>query len=115
MGFRWLGTWPVLDEVHAVEARRARAEEGRVADRVKLKVRWNRTRRVWMVVLAGPDVNVGLVPDHDTKRLATRHATRKARALHEQTGFNAQVVILNKNGRIQEERTYGADPRRHKG
>ena len=41
-------------------------------------------------------------------------AVKSAAAAGRQVG-NAQVVIKNKDGKIQSERTYGHDPRRSKG
>jgi hypothetical protein len=47
---------------------------------------------------------------YQTKEEAVRQAAAAGRA----NGY-AQVVIKGRNGRIQSERTYGADPRRTKG
>jgi hypothetical protein len=45
-----------------------------------------------------------------TKTEAVRVGAREGRA-----SGHAQLVIKGRNGRIQSERTYGADPRRSKG
>lgn len=49
-----------------------------------------------------------------TKALALQLAREKARAHHGSGGLS-QLVVHGKDGRIQTEHTYGADPRRSKG
>ncbi|WP_437626007.1 DUF2188 domain-containing protein [Sorangium sp. So ce1151] len=51
---------------------------------------------------------------HERKSDAVERAVEKGHAIHD-AGENVQVTIKRTNGTIQEERTYGDDPRRTKG
>jgi hypothetical protein len=51
---------------------------------------------------------------HATKASAVHYARAEARQHHAGGGL-AQVVVHGKDGAIQTEHTYGADPRRSKG
>lgn len=75
--------------------------------RVRWTVLWVRTQ--W-VVRRGQSA----VASWSTKAAAVQHGCRLARE-HYAAGGLAQVVVRGKDGRIQQERTYGADPRRSKG
>jgi len=59
----------------------------------------------WTLSLGG-----GQERDFSTKLEAVRVGAREGRA-----NGHAQLIIKGRNGRIQDERTYGADPRRTKG
>jgi hypothetical protein len=59
----------------------------------------------WTLSIAGAGENT-----YRTKAEAVKAGASKGR----QNG-HAQLVIKGRNGRIQSERTYGADPRRRKG
>ncbi len=48
----------------------------------------------------------------DTKREAVNEGARRGRQI-EKEGGRAQLRIRGDNGRVQEERTYGKDPRRY--
>lgn len=50
-----------------------------------------------------------------TKFFAIRYAVSHAKRLHELGGETVSVVIQKKNGRFQEERTFGHDPARSPG
>lgn len=52
---------------------------------------------------------------HDTKALAVSFATTTARCAWRTRQQLAQVRIKGRNGKIQDERTYGADPTETKG
>ena len=63
----------------------------------------------WTITRAGLRTHTfRLKPD------AVRSATTQARVEHK-AGTLAQVIIKGRNGKIQDERTYGADPRGSKG
>ena len=59
----------------------------------------------WTLTLGG-----GRERQFTTKAEAVSEGARQGRA-----NGHAQLVIKGRNGRIQSERTYGADPRRRKG
>ena len=50
----------------------------------------------------------------DTKRQAVSEGVHRGRQIEEEGGL-AQLRIKGKDGRVQEERTYGKDPRRYPG
>lgn len=64
--------------------------------------------------IRGPGVTT---PDrwHAAKTTAVHAAASLARSRWQTFGQLGQVVIHGKDGRIQSERTYGKDPRRHRG
>ena len=84
--------------------------------RARYAVRFSRKDDHWVIVMPGgrhygfyfPNKGVTLV---QARRLARRETYRLAR----RPGRHSQLVIYKKNGRIQTEHTYGADPRRTKG
>ena len=49
------------------------------------------------------------------KQFPTKEAAVRAGATQGRANGHAQLIIKGRNGRIQSERTYGADPRRTKG
>lgn len=78
------------------------------AKRVVFRVLWNPKERMWRV--SGD----GSVWRSFLKRAAVRDGVYWASRLH-QSGVLTQLVIHNRDGRIESERTYGADPVRRKG
>jgi hypothetical protein len=78
-----------------------------MSHRARWTVLW--VRNAWFV-RRGPNT----VALWTKKADAVQQAARLARE-HRTAGGLAQVVIRGKDGRIQTERTYGADPRRTKG
>lgn len=73
--------------------------------RLKLTARWRQDH--WELTGIG-------FSRHARKVDAVADGVRMCRA-HWATGQLAQLIIKGKDGRIQSERTYGADPRRSKG
>jgi hypothetical protein len=88
------------------------------------------TRRVRYEVLptakADREANPALLPwtvtrdgerlsTHQTKAEAVTMATITARCAWQTSGQHGQVRIKGRRGKIQDERTYGADPRASKG
>ena len=63
----------------------------------------------WLVVMRG--TNGGLISEHETKVEAVQAGMVLGRAAHPW----GQLIIKKRDGKIQEERTYGNDPRRSKG
>lgn len=57
----------------------------------------------------------GRTSTHERKSVAVNLGRIECDALWRYSGIRAQLVIHNKDGRIQSERTYGADPVRRKG
>lgn len=74
------------------------------------RVQWNKREECWTVVSRGET----MWAHGYTKLEAVAIAVRRARGLHV-AGVTSQVVIHTKDGRIQEERTYGLDPQRFAG
>lgn len=64
----------------------------------------------WTVTRAGERLST-----HETKREAVELATTTARCAWRTSGQLGQVRIKGRNGKIQDERTYGADPTDTKG
>lgn len=50
-----------------------------------------------------------------TKFFALRYAAKTAKEIHEKSGETVSLKVKKKNGRYQEERTYGLDPARTPG
>ena len=50
-----------------------------------------------------------------SKREAVSHASWECDYIYRNSGIRTQLVIHGKDGRIQSERTYGADPVRRRG
>jgi hypothetical protein len=75
-----------------------------VAARKRMTVSTNKSGG-WTLNLGG-----GQERQFTTKTEAVQFGAREGRA-----NGHAQLVIKGRNGRIQSERTYGADPRRSKG
>jgi hypothetical protein len=78
----------------------------RDARRVVYEVRYTKQQDQWQVARRGSGVDATF----DRKVEAITDATRRAKAAD-----LGQVVIKKQDGSIQTERTYGQDPRRHKG
>lgn len=76
--------------------------------RIIIRVQWVKTCEWW--VAKGGD----LFAECRTKTGAVARAIQRAK-YEVLRGNKAQVVSHRKDGVIQWERTYGADPRRHKG
>lgn len=76
-----------------------------MAKRLKLTVLWLRDH--WELRGIG-------FSRYERKADAVAEGVRMGRA-HLASGQLAQLVIRGKDGRIQQERTYGADPRRSRG
>lgn len=66
--------------------------------------------RSWRVEWRG----YGRGSTYSSKAAALARAVGDAE-LHEELGGLAQVMVFNRAGRFQEERTYGADPRNREG
>jgi hypothetical protein len=64
----------------------------------------------WGVVRSGRKTPLSF---HKKKSVAVKRARSKAKAQWRK-GRKAQIVVYKRNGRIQYEATYGADPRRYK-
>jgi hypothetical protein len=79
--------------------------EIRMAARQRMTVSPAQGKGGWTLSIAGAGENT-----YRTKAEAVKAGASKGR----QNG-HAQLVIKGRNGRIQSERTYGADPRRTKG
>lgn len=77
--------------------------------RVIVEVRYSRSEKLWMGKRR--DLSGGVLFYARTKREAMKAASKEAKAL----GTLAQVVVYRLNGSIQEEFTFGADPRRRRG
>ncbi len=91
-----------------MSAAHARKEPRTTAKRVVYRVQWSPKTKTWRVTGNGAGesfirkkdaVNVGVVRANWTYSC----------------GIRTQLVIHNKDGRIESERTYGADPVRRKG
>ena len=76
-----------------------------MAKRLRLAVAPAKGKDGWVL-----DISGGGESSYRTKQQAVKAGASKGR----QNG-HAQLVIKGRNGRIQSERTYGADPRRSKG
>ena len=74
-------------------------------------VRWSKRFSTWYVAMTEGEMACSSKAD------AVATARRMARGLSTANGQRApaQLRICGKNGRIQREHTYGADPRRHRG
>ncbi len=72
------------------------------------RLRWNKTNSLWMLVR--PDKTVQFEVRGETKVQFIGFCRFEAR-----NDQPSQLVVYGKNGRIQFENTYGADPRRSKG
>jgi hypothetical protein len=75
-----------------------------MANRLRLTVTHSKKDGVWSI--QGGSTNRTFA----TKAEAVRSAAREGRR-----NGHAQMIIKGKDGKIQSERTYGADPRRTKG
>jgi len=75
------------------------------------RIQWHAGKAIWCCTV---DNNLIIAGDI-TKEAAVRTVSELARKLHELHGFKSQLVIHGKNGQIQREYTYGADPSRTKG
>ena len=76
--------------------------------RKRFTLRWSKEHCMWRLLPpCGKPSNIDLVA---TKAAAVTYARAAARARQP-----SQLVIYKRNGRIQTEYTYGADPRRTKG
>lgn len=79
--------------------------------RTVYRIQWHEPKAIWCCVV---DRNLICAGGGFSKPQAVKSIQTLANAMLEQ-GFNSQLVIHGKNGRIQREYTYGADPRRSKG
>ncbi len=82
----------------------------KIAKRTVARVQWHAATKQWVVTVGGH-----VFAPCDAKAHLVKRAALHMRRLHELGGFNAQLVVHGKDGRIQFERTYGADPKRSKG
>lgn len=78
------------------------------------RVRWNPHHEVWTCWSRIKGENYVHVSTSARKYEVLSDAKRDARA-HWVRGGLAQLVVRGRNGRIQYEHTYGADPRRRRG
>jgi len=79
------------------------------------RVRWNKQSQWWALLNAHGE----RVMDDPIKKLLISDARRYVRGVWRETGTLTQLVIHNKDGKIQRgntgEATYGKDPKRSKG
>lgn len=78
--------------------------------RFVVRVQWSKTAKAWKILVAGQFFNARWYKDE-----AVRDARRIARNKWQDADTLSQLVVHNKNGRIQFENTYGRDPKRFKG
>ena len=93
---------------------RKRACTGGVVKRVVYRVLPD-AEHGWRVERDGALWRNALVGWGSKKETLLLIARREARHVWEQHGIHTQLVVHKKNGQIQTEHTYGADPRRSKG
>jgi len=74
------------------------------------RVLWSERADAWIV---RPDGGT-IYSRHFVKADAVADGRRLAREVHRVEDRPTQLVIYGRDGKIQSERTYGADPRRHK-
>ena len=79
------------------------------AKRVVFRVQWSKPHDAWRIS------GNGIRRYRYLKANAVRLASLDCDYLYSNSGIRTQLVIHGKDGRIQSERTYGADPVRRKG
>lgn len=86
-------------------------------DRIVYRVIWDRRLARWLLYMKGlSERDDGVICDYSTKGKAIRDGARTARLVNGPPYLRpTQLVVHNKNMRVSFERTYGHDPKRHKG
>lgn len=82
----------------------------KLAPRTIYRIQWHAANKRWICTVENRVVDVAAFNKGGLVR-ATAHV---AKTCH-RAGYLGQVVVHGKNGKIQTEWTYGADPKRSKG